>query len=90
MLADIRAKDRATEKLNRHRWAVITLARHSAIKAVKADFRAQGRRLGDVSSKDIHILADEYLAAHRERLVAEAKELIATSPYLASWRSPGL
>ncbi len=56
-----KTKDRATRRLNRHRRAVMTLARHRAIKEVKRDFKAQGVRLNDVPAKVIHILADAYL-----------------------------
>jgi hypothetical protein len=90
-LARLRAKTAATEvAMSRHRWAVNTLARQSAIKAIKRQFQAQGVRLSEVPTKVIHILADAYLDVHREQLVAEAEKTIATWPGFARWRCANL
>jgi hypothetical protein len=56
--------------------ATITLARQSAIKATKAELRAQGLRPTHMPHRDIVVLADAYLANHRDELVAEAKEIV--------------
>ena len=79
--------DRSLQRLHRHRWAVITLARQSAIKAIKAQFQAQGVRLSEVPAKVIHILADAYFDVHRAQLLAEAEKIIATWPGFARWRA---
>jgi hypothetical protein len=74
------------ERIRQHRHAVIVLARQSARKAIKAQLRAEGLKLSQFSAKDISIRADAYFDVHRERLIAEAEHVIATSPYFARWR----
>jgi hypothetical protein len=49
-----------------------TLARQKAIKAIKRSFQAQGVRLAQLTSRDIHVFPDAYFAAHREALIEEA------------------
>ena len=56
----------------RLRLAVAVLARQAAIKATKAELRAKGLKLSNFTHRDIVVLAEEYLAEHREELVAEA------------------
>lgn len=80
------SQNRATQRLLKYRLAVATLARQAAIKAVKRQLQAQGVKLYSLSAKDIRALADVYLAQHREQLVAEAKQIVATSPLFAQWR----
>ena len=77
-----------TQRLLKHRSAVVTLARQAARKAVKRQLQAQGIKLYSLSMKEISTLADDYLAQHSARLVADAKQIIATSPLFASWRLP--
>ena len=77
---------RALEKMQQHRHAVAVLARQAAIKAVKRQLQAQGIKPYSLSIREIRALADDYLAEHRERLVADAKQIIATSPLFASYR----
>ena len=64
------------------------LARSAAAKVIKARLREQGVRLTLVKPKDINAPAFEYLAQHREQLIAEAEHAIATSPFLKRWRLP--
>jgi hypothetical protein len=65
------------------------LARQAARKAVKRQLKAQGIKPYSLSVKEIRALAgDDYLAQHREQLVAEAKQIIATSPLFERWRWP--
>jgi hypothetical protein len=74
------SQNRATQRILKHRLAaVITLARREATKAIKAQFRAQGVKLSEVPAKTIHTFANAYY----ERLIAEAKQIIATSPLFA-------
>jgi hypothetical protein len=77
---------RASERMLRYRHAVIVLARQSAKKAIKAQIRAQGDKLTQVPARTISIFADAYFDVHHERLIAEAEQIIATSPYFARWR----
>ena len=79
---------RTAERIQRHRHAVLVLAHQSARKAIKAQLRAEGLKLSQFSAKDISIRADAYFDVHRERLIAEAGQIIATSPYFARWRLP--
>ena len=75
--------NRIAQKLREHRHAVIVLARQSAMKAIKAQIRAQGDKLSQVPGRTIGVFADAYFDVHRERLIAEAGQIIATSPYFA-------
>jgi hypothetical protein len=77
-----------TQRLLKHRLAVVTLARQAALKVVKHRLRADGLKLHDFSAKDTPVLADKYLAEHRARLVAEAEQKIETWPGFAARRLP--
>jgi hypothetical protein len=55
---------------------------------VQTGIRAKGQRLADFSAREITLLAEDYLAQHRQELIAEAENVIATSPYFAEWRVP--
>jgi hypothetical protein len=74
--------------MQRHRHAVMVLAMQRARKAVQANIRAKGQRPADFSAKEITLLAEDYLAQHRARLIAEAEKDIATWPGFARWRCP--
>ena len=74
------------ERIRQHRHAVIVLAHQSAIKAIKAQITAQGDKLSQVPGRTIRVFADAYFDVHRQRLIAEAEHVIATSPYFARWR----
>jgi hypothetical protein len=87
-MANAILSDRATQRMLRHRGAVVTLALFRAKNAVKGQLHAQGIKLASVSARELHYLADDYLDQHRARLIAEAEEAIATSPYFARWRLP--
>jgi hypothetical protein len=78
--------DRVTQRLHRHRWAVITLARGQAKKSVLQELRARGLKSHHFSAREICLLTNEYLTQHRPRLIAEAEEIIATWPGFARWR----
>jgi hypothetical protein len=75
-------------KIEKHRFAVMMLARSQAVKVIKARLREQGVRLTLVKPKDINAPAYEYLAQHRDQLIAEAERIIATSPIFKSYRLP--
>jgi hypothetical protein len=55
-------------------YTIAMLARQAAIKAVKADLWARGAKLSYISPREIRVIADEYLVAHRAELVAQATE----------------
>ena len=79
---------RTLERMQRHRHAVMVLAMQRAKKAVQANIRAKGQRIADFSAREITLLAEDYLAQHREQLWAEAEHAIATWPGFARWRVP--
>jgi hypothetical protein len=72
--------DRVAQKLREHRTAVAVLARQSAKRALKAQLKAEGLKVSQFSAKDISIRADAWFDAHRAELIAEAEQVIATSP----------
>jgi hypothetical protein len=74
--------------MRQHRQCVIVLAHQSARKAIKAQLRAEGLKLSQFSAKNISIRAEAWFDVHRERLIAEAEQIIATSPYFERWRLP--
>jgi hypothetical protein len=80
--------NRVAQKLREHRTAVAVLAHQRAKRLVQASIRAKGQRLSDFSAREIALLAEDYLAQHRQELIAEAENVIATSPYFAEWRIP--
>ena len=47
-----------------------------ALKATKANLRAQGLKFTHFSRRDIVVRADAYLGEHREELIAEAKQIV--------------
>jgi hypothetical protein len=84
----ILSPNRATQRILRHRSAVMTLARMQAKKSVLLELRAQGLKPQHFSSREIAVLTDYYLNQHRAQLMAEAAEAIATWPGFARWRLP--
>jgi hypothetical protein len=56
--------------------AVNVLALQRAIKAAKAKLQAQGFRPSHFPHRDLVVRAEQYLADHREELVAEAREIV--------------
>jgi biotin-(acetyl-CoA carboxylase) ligase len=63
--------------------AVNVLARQAAIKATKRQLQAQGLKPTHFSHRDLVIRAEQYLAEHREELIAEAREIV------ARWQAEG-
>jgi hypothetical protein len=63
--------------------ATMTLAQQRALKAAKHQLQAQGLRVSQISHRDLVIRAEQYLAAHREELIAEAREIV------ARWQAEG-
>jgi hypothetical protein len=79
---------KALERIRRHGVAVRTLAQMRARKATLAGLRSQGLRPQRFSAKEIALLAEDLLAQHRAELVAEAIEIINTSPLFETLRLP--
>jgi hypothetical protein len=84
----IRSPNCETQRMLRHRSAVMTLARMRAKKAVLLALRAQGLRPQHFSVREIGVLTDYYVNQHRAKLMAEAAEAIATWPGFVQWRLP--
>lgn len=80
--------NRETQRMLRHRSAMMTLARMRAKKAVLLALRAQGLKPQDFSAREIGVLTDYYVNQHRAKLMAEAAVAIATWPGFAKWRLP--
>ena len=78
--------NQVAQKLREHRHAVLVLAHQSARKAIKAQLRAEGLKLSQFSAKDISIRAEAWFDVHRQELIAEAEQVIATSPLFAYLR----
>jgi hypothetical protein len=47
-----------------------------------------GLKVAHFTAKEISVLAEDYVAQHREQLRAEAEHTIATWPGFARWRLP--
>jgi hypothetical protein len=56
--------------------ATNALALQRAIKAAKHQLSAQGLRPSHFSHRELVIRAEQYLAEHREELIAEAREIV--------------
>ena len=84
----ILSPNHATQRILRHRSAVITLARMRAKKAVLLALRAQGLKPQHFSTREISVLTEYYLNQHRAKLMTEAAEVIATWPGFARWSCP--
>jgi hypothetical protein len=67
--------------MSRMNATIMTLARQSAIKAVKRDIQAQGLRTASVERRIIVAAANIYLREHPE-LIGEAAETVRKVPQL--------
>jgi hypothetical protein len=59
-----------------HEAQVITLARYYAKQGIKAELRAQGRRVQDFDNAELVALARVYLDQHRPELIAKAETVL--------------
>jgi len=59
----------------------MTLARHKACTAFKAQWLAQGRRLSELTAGGVRVAAEEYLNKHPE-LFEQAAESVRNNPKL--------
>jgi hypothetical protein len=69
----------------RRRQACGTLAMYWARKAARDELRRKGFKVSNYTAAEITTLARTYLDAHRAELIAQAKEVIRTSPLFAQW-----
>jgi hypothetical protein len=79
---------RDQERVRRHCSAVITLALQKAKRAIEFELRAKGLKVAHYSCRELRLMAEQYFNQHRAELIANAEEVIATSPYFARWRLP--
>jgi hypothetical protein len=78
---------RALEKMRQYRAAVMTIAHYRAKQAVKAEIRARGQKIAEFSARDIALLAEAYMAQHRDWLITKAAEDVATFREFARYRA---
>jgi hypothetical protein len=57
----------------RLRTATATFAHQAAKRRVKDKIRADGGKIWDYTARDLTLLADQYLAEHREELIPQAR-----------------
>ena len=76
------------ERTQQHRFAVISLARYKARKAIEAALRAQGKRPTLYTPAQLNALAMAEFELNRIRLIAAAEKTVNTSPLFARWRLP--
>jgi len=73
----------ATPTIHPQPSAVIgTLARQEALKAVKKEVRAKGLKVSHFAARELNMMADNHLAQHRAKLIAETWERVRKSPEL--------
>ncbi len=81
-----RRQKREQERLQRYRNAVRVLANRRARKIVESEFKDVGLKPQYMPPREIKTLAQDYLANHREELIAEAINSINTWPGFAYLR----
>jgi len=64
--------------------AVNVLARQAALKAAERQLEAQGLRVSQFSHRELTLRAEACLAAHRDELIADAREIV------ARWQAAGV
>jgi hypothetical protein len=79
---------RALERRRQHRACVLTLALQAAQRTIRAQLRAEGRRIHDLTYRELRLRAEEYFEAHKAELIGEAAVIVATSPGFERWRLP--
>jgi hypothetical protein len=57
----------------RLRTATATFAQQAAKRRVKDQIRAEGRKVWDYTARDLTLMAEKYLAEHREELIPQAR-----------------
>ena len=59
-----------------------TAAMYRARQEIKRQLKARGERVAQLSARDITLLAEQYLAEHRQALMEEAQAMVMESPEL--------
>lgn len=67
---------RLTQLRARLHFATRTLVLQSAMKITKRNLQAQGLKVSHYPLRDLRVRAEQYLAEHREELIAEAKQIV--------------
>jgi hypothetical protein len=75
---------RSVHQAHLRAMATMTLARQAAMKAAKHQLSAQGLRPSQFSHRELTLRAEACLAAHREELIADAKQIV------ARWQAAGV
>jgi hypothetical protein len=88
MANPILSPKRVAERVHRYRAAVITLALQRAKRVIEFELRAKGLKVAHYSRRELLLLAEDYFNQHRAELIANAEEVIATSPDFARLRLP--
>jgi hypothetical protein len=57
---------------------IAVFARQAAINAVKRQIQDQGRKVSQFKKREIDLLAEEYIVAHRAELLARTWEIVRT------------
>jgi hypothetical protein len=60
----------------------VTAAMYRARQEIKNQLRARGEHVAQLSARDITLLAEQYLAEHRQALMEEARAMVMDSPEL--------
>jgi hypothetical protein len=60
----------------------VTAAMYRARQEIKHQLKARGERVAQLSARDITLLAEQYLAEHRQALMEEAQAMVLASPEL--------
>ena len=60
----------------------VAAAMYRARQEIKRQLRARGERVAQLSARDITLLAEQYLAEHRQALMEEAQAMVMESPEL--------
>lgn len=81
-----RAQDRELKQRRAYHTAIRVLALHASRNAIKAQLRAKGIKLHEVSYKDLQIMAELYFKANRAQLSHDAKRVVDAFPEFVKWR----
>jgi hypothetical protein len=60
----------------------VAAAMYRARQEIKRQLKARGERVAQLSARDITLLAEQYLAEHRQALMEEAQAMVMESPEL--------
>ena len=73
--------------MQRFRSAVIIISKMRARQAIKDQIRARGDKVSNHSHRDICVMADDWLAQHKDEIIPKAVADCLTFPEFSPWRS---